>query len=234
MAYKARSGSSGGGGTGNSSTYLEELSLGIEVPANLTYNFPFPYNSGTAYQITAEATSGTGTYTIAYNGTTIASITVTSTETTTTFNSTQAFVAGDKFTATPSSGGTAINVMMSIGVAYTTTGSLAGILNPTMTKELFLEVGENNTFPLDSSAGFAYTINSLNGLKTTSGTITLTVNINGVAVTGLSAIAVTTSPQNINATALNNVAVGNRVTYVTTSNATAASLEATLIATRTS
>lgn len=234
MGLKTIAGSGGGGSSGNASTYLEELSLGIAAPSALIYNFPFPYNSGTAYQITSQSTSGSGTYTISYNGTTIATISITSTETVNVFSSSQAFVAGDLFTATPSGGGSAVNVMMSIGVAYTTTGSLAGILNPITTKEIFLETGENNTFPIDSSAGFAYTINSLNGLKTTSGTITLAVNINNVAVTGLSAIAVTSTPQNINATALNAVAVGNRVTYVTTSNSTAVSLEATIIATRTS
>lgn len=68
--------------------------------------------------------------------------------------------------------------------------------------------------PTDSTiikipAGVGYTINSIKGVAVDSGTCTLAIKINGVAVTGLSAIAVTTTPQNVTATGANIVADGD-------------------------
>lgn len=61
-------------------------------------------------------------------------------------------------------------------------------------------------------AEYAFTISRLNALATSAGSAGLTISINGVPVTGLNALAVTTIAQNPIATALNTVSVGDRVT----------------------
>lgn len=86
----------------------------------------------------------------------------------------------------------------------------------------------NGTFVLASSARVAGTINSIKNLKTSSGTVTASIQINGVAVTGLSSLSVTSTPQSPNASAANTFAVGDRITLVLASNALAADLEAEL------
>lgn len=53
-------------------------------------------------------------------------------------------------------------------------------------------------------------IKSLLGLKLDEGSLTMSLQIDGVNVTGLTNLSVTTAAQNVNATALNNVAVGAR------------------------
>lgn len=90
----------------------------------------------------------------------------------------------------------------------------------------------NQTIVLDAKAAVAYTISGLRGLKLASGTLTLSVQINGTPVTGLDAISVTTTPQDLTATAANVVSVGGRVTFVITSATTATNLETTLPFTR--
>lgn len=62
---------------------------------------------------------------------------------------------------------------------------------------------------------FAGTINALQGAQTTSGSLTLAVNIGGVAVTGLSAVSITSTPADTNATAANTFVAGNIITFVT-------------------
>ncbi len=66
--------------------------------------------------------------------------------------------------------------------------------------------------PLVASARYGYTITGLYGLVVSSGTTTLTIKINGVAVTGLDQVVVTTSVQTVLATANNVVAVDDYVT----------------------
>lgn len=102
-----------------------------------------------------------------------------------------------------------------------------------ITKQFDLTTGANNTYSLDSAAGFNYTINSVN-IRTASGTITAAIKINGTNVTGLSAISVTSTPQDVAATAANTVVANDRVTVVFSSNSAATFIELTLNATRTS
>jgi len=64
---------------------------------------------------------------------------------------------------------------------------------------------------------FAGTINSVQNIYTSAGTVTVAIKINGTNVTGLSAISVTSSSQDVNATAANTVAVGDEVTIVMSS-----------------
>lgn len=86
----------------------------------------------------------------------------------------------------------------------------------------------NGTYVLASSARVAGTIASIKNLKTGSGTITGAIQINGTNVTSLSALAVTNTPQSVNSTGANTFAIGDRITLVLTSNATATDLEGEL------
>lgn len=90
----------------------------------------------------------------------------------------------------------------------------------------------NQTIYADPEALFAYTINSVQGAATSSGSITLAVKINGVDVTGLSAVSITSTPADTNATAANTVAVGDVVTWVFTSNSAATDLRFNMKITR--
>lgn len=62
-------------------------------------------------------------------------------------------------------------------------------------------------------AGQDYTIISLKGVAVDSGSLTLSVKLNNVAVTGLGAIAVTTTPQTITATSNNNAVEGDILSW---------------------
>lgn len=86
---------------------------------------------------------------------------------------------------------------------------------------------------LDAKAQIARTINGLYGIRTTSGTATLAIKINGTAVTGLSAVSVTSTPQDVTASALNTVAAGDVVTLEYTAVSSPVDLRGTLKATRT-
>lgn len=90
---------------------------------------------------------------------------------------------------------------------------------------LYVAAPTNTTIVLDSSARFPYTVEGVHNLKTGSGTLTLALQINGTNVTGLSALAVTSTPQSPNASAANAVAVGDRVTCVVSSVSSPTDLE---------
>lgn len=86
----------------------------------------------------------------------------------------------------------------------------------------------NLTIPLIAASSYATTISAIAGLKVASGSLTLTVSINGVAVTGLSNLSVTSTAQNPIATALNAVAINARLTIVISNMTNAVGLEFTL------
>lgn len=73
------------------------------------------------------------------------------------------------------------------------------------------------TITLVQYAAYAFTINSLKNIGTVAGTVTGSLQINGTPVTGLSSLSLTSTPANPTATAANTVAVGNTITFVTTS-----------------
>ena len=89
----------------------------------------------------------------------------------------------------------------------------------------------NYTYVIDQSASYAYTINTLIA-QTSAGTITCAVDIGGTPVTGISALAVSSTPATGTATAANSVAVGNQVTLVCSSNSSGADLTFTMKVTR--
>lgn len=102
----------------------------------------------------------------------------------------------------------------------------------TISRGLYVSAPADGTIVMDAKASFAYTIHSIRGLKTSAGTLTLSVQINGTNVTGLGGLSVTTTTQDATATAANSVAVGDRVTVVIASSSSPANLESTLQATR--
>jgi hypothetical protein len=74
----------------------------------------------------------------------------------------------------------------------------------------------NGTYVLDLTATEGYTINTLYA-QLSAGSCTLAVQINGTNVTGLSAVAATTTLSTTNASAANTVTAGQKVTLVISS-----------------
>lgn len=123
------------------------------------------------------------------------------------------------------------------GYVVHTRGTVLGTYAPaTVTIPLanyFDPYPQNVTLVLTAKAAVASTITEIRGLKTSAGTLTLAIKINGTNVTGLDSLSVTSSTQDVSATAANAVAAGDRVTMVITSaSADAADLEFTLAGTR--
>ncbi len=89
------------------------------------------------------------------------------------------------------------------------------------------------TYTLDLAVIDARTLNTL-AIKTTSGTCTVSIRIDGVNVTGMNGLAVTSTEQVATATALNTVAIGQTITLVVTATSTPVDLVFTLKYTRAS
>lgn len=92
----------------------------------------------------------------------------------------------------------------------------------------YLSAGSNVTVPLFSSSRRMLGINGLFNLKTSSGTITAGLQINGTNITGLAGLSVTSTPQSPSASGANTVNIGDRVTLVLSSNSSALDLEFTM------
>ena len=75
----------------------------------------------------------------------------------------------------------------------------------------------NDTISMLQNSPIGATISALKGVKLTSGTLTLTIQINGTPITGLNGLSITTSAQNFTATAANIIAQGDLVEMVITS-----------------
>jgi len=105
----------------------------------------------------------------------------------------------------------------------------------TISKQVYLpNLNAGLTYDIDTYAPFGYTITDVKQIQTSSGSVTAALKIAGTAITGLSAISVTSTPQNVAATGANVVSVGNRVQLVFSSNSGATNINATLAATRNS
>lgn len=102
----------------------------------------------------------------------------------------------------------------------------------TISKGAFVASPSDSTIVLEAKARFAGTIDGIYGLKTSSGSLTLAVQINGTNVTSLSSLSVTTTAQDVAATGANTFAIGDRITAVITSSSSPADLEFSLQATR--
>ncbi|VTR95224.1 GK12566 gene product from transcript GK12566-RA OS=Fibrisoma limi BUZ 3 GN=BN8_03672 PE=4 SV=1 [Gemmata massiliana] len=108
----------------------------------------------------------------------------------------------------------------------------AALALATLAASVFYGSPVNGSVTVSAKAAFSMTLNQLRGLKTSAGALTLSVQINGTNVTGLSGLNVTTSAQDVSASGANAVAAGDRITIVIASASSAAGLEFTLSATR--
>lgn len=117
-----------------------------------------------------------------------------------------------------------LNPTTLITTSTTVTFTISGVFIPDCTGL--------TTIALDAYAGFAYTIVEVDGIATSAGTITAAFKINGTNITSLSAISVTSTPQNVTATGANSVSSTNRLTLVLSSNASALNMEFTIKCTR--
>jgi hypothetical protein len=95
----------------------------------------------------------------------------------------------------------------------------------------FIDTPAAKTYVLDQSALYDYQINSA-AYQMSAGTCTIAIQINGVNVTGLSALAADNTAKSTNATALRTVAPGDRVTAVVSAPAGAANLGITVVTER--
>lgn len=89
----------------------------------------------------------------------------------------------------------------------------------------------NSTISLVPYAQYAFTVNRLNNLVVSTGTLVLSFFLNGVPITGLSNITVTTSPQSPTATAANLANVGDEMTMVISSVSGASNLKFSMLTT---
>lgn len=88
------------------------------------------------------------------------------------------------------------------------------------------------TYVIELYAQYGYAIDELKVISG-AGTCTVAVKINGTNVTGISAVAVSTTISTGTATALNTVVVGDKITLVVSSPTTLENLQASLKTTRT-
>lgn len=95
-----------------------------------------------------------------------------------------------------------------------------------------LETPSDSTFSYLTYAPFGFTLSAIK-VKLASGTCSLAIQINGVTVTGLSAISCSSSLVTGTATALNTVNQGDRITMVVSSSSSPTKFEATILGSRT-
>ena len=112
-------------------------------------------------------------------------------------------------------------------VEVSTGASVSYVQSLTATKQgsFFSTAPANDTITLITYSLYAFTINQLFALSTSSGTIILTFKINGTDVTGLTSLTASSVAASPSATAANVVAVGDKITLVLSSNNSAADLE---------
>lgn len=141
-------------------------------------------------------------------------------------------------TGTPT--GTPSSISGYVPVVYDTTNDKAWIYNSSW-KVLFdvksmipanLPTVTDDDYSIIVYATFPFTIDGIRQVSLASGSATLNVKINSTSVTGLGAISVTTTPQDVTATAANTVAVGDAIVFTFTSGSSPSDLTSVLEITR--
>jgi len=125
-------------------------------------------------------------------------------------------------------GGVLKRMDISVLEAYMEANIISGL---TFGLQFFIATGADATYIIDQFASFAYTIVDAVA-ETVSGTITLEVNIDTVAVTGISAMAITSTESTDTASGANAVAAGATVDFIFTANSSALGLSVKLNCTR--
>lgn len=128
------------------------------------------------------------------------------------------------------------NVVFSSGASITSptittptfSGALSGMIE---TFNPFIITAANQTYVLDQSAAYAYTVNTVI-VATSAGTATLDMKIGSTGITGCTSISVTSTPTTATCTAANVLAAGNQLNFVISSISSAVNLAATVKTTR--
>jgi len=122
---------------------------------------------------------------------------------------------------------------VSVGLGVDTYIDLAKMAAPSVVEgkrilSFYFSAPADGTIPLVSYATFAFNVLQVRNLKTASGTVTASFQINGTNITSLSGLSVTSAGQSPSASGANSVAAGNRLTLVLASGSTPVDLEGTL------
>ena len=113
--------------------------------------------------------------------------------------------------------------------ALLSSGNISGLKRPI---NFTIEGPTNKTYPLIASADITNTLTDIKGLKTSSGTCTIAIHINGNAVTfdgGGTTLNVTSAVQNVAITSNNTVSSGHEISIVVTSAAAPVDLRGVII-----
>ena len=135
---------------------------------------------------------------------------------------------------TTTSYGRAFLELADAAAARTATGAASQATADALKVEVFsgvVKYAANATYTIDTSAAFGYTVDTII-IESDSGTVTAALKIGATAITGISAVSVTTSAATGTATAANVVSVGNRLILVLSSNADARNVKYTIKYTR--
>lgn len=96
-----------------------------------------------------------------------------------------------------------------------------------------LDTPIDKTYDALSYATTSGVITGVYGLKTSSGTLTLAIKINGTNVTSLSGLSVSSTPQNVASTGANTFAIGDRITFTVSGSSSPTDLTGTIAITET-
>lgn len=135
------------------------------------------------------------------------------------------------FNATPviQQTGSITTALSNLGLVSSPT--YAGLIDSHKANDISSGIG-NNTYTLDLYAEYGYTINELK-IISQSGICTAKIQINGVDVTGISSVAVSTTIATGTASAANTVVVGDKVTLVLSSTSSLNNMQSVTKYTRT-
>jgi len=192
----------------------------IAVPSDTTYTVILRASSDCRLsRFTGKLDSGTLTVAVNINGVAVTGLTAVAISSVASDVATDSSVGeieiGDVVSLTVSASSSPVNFSFTITLEGGTIGDLS---SSGQKDQLNLQVIQPiaQTITVTASAFFPFSIRQVS-VKTSQGTISMAVQINGTSVTGMSAISVTSTVQTVTATGANAVAISDRVTLVLTS-----------------